>query len=85
MSSFPFGLMGLKVLLSTLGVSARSWIENFSLIFYCHPTAMLVRASDKIESNLWSASVAKQSAKGPEMHDRPQLGESMFDVGMAAP
>ena len=42
-------------------------------------------ASDKIELNVWSASVAKQSAHGPEMHGGPHLGESMFDVGMAAP
>ena len=46
--------------------------------------AEVVLANDKIELNFWSASVANQSAQGPQMHGRPQLGESMLDVGMAA-
>ena len=46
--------------------------------------AEVVHANDKIELTFWSASVAKQSAQGPEMLGGLQLGESMFDVGMAA-
>ena len=47
--------------------------------------AEVAHASDITELTLWSASVAKQSAQWPEMRGGPQLGESMFDVGMAAP
>ena len=47
--------------------------------------AEVAHANGKIELNVWTAGVATQSSQGPEMSSGPQLGESMSDVGMAAP
>ena len=47
--------------------------------------AEVAHANGKIESNVWTAGVATQSSQGPELSNGPQLGESMSDVGMAAP
>ena len=45
----------------------------------------MVHANGKIKLNVWTAGVATQSSQGPELSGGPQLGESMSDVGMAAP
>ena len=45
--------------------------------------AEVAHANDKIELNLWSASVANQFSQGPKMKGGPQLGESMSNVGLA--
>ena len=47
--------------------------------------AEVVHANGKIKLNVWTAGVATQSSQGPELSGGPQLGESMSDVGMAAP
>ena len=46
--------------------------------------AEVAHANDKIELNLWSASVAHQSSEGPEMSGGLQLKERMFNVGILA-
>ena len=45
--------------------------------------AEVAHANNKIELNLWSASVANQSSQGPEMSGGPRFGEGMFNVGIA--
>ena len=45
--------------------------------------AEVVHANGKIELNVWTAGVATQSSHEPKLSGRPQLGESMSDVGMA--
>ena len=47
--------------------------------------AEVVHANGKIDLNVWTAGVVTQSSEGPELSGGPQLGESMSDVGMAAP
>ena len=46
--------------------------------------AKVVHANGEIELGIWSARIANQSSQESGMRAEPQLGESMFDLGMAA-